>query len=416
MQPPCYVLLVEDEVDDAQLATFSLEKAGVRVVHAASIKEARAALSVGSYEILIVDLKLPDGEGLDLLAAARERDPHAVGIVLTGFASTEAAVAALRRGAYEFLTKPCRPEALVAAVRRAHEKHRLTRALEQRTQELEELNRELDRRVQDSTRQIFFLNERLKRFIVQLIKAGEDRVKFLDNVTHELRNPLSVIWGHVCHLLDRDLTQLPADELKFSLKAMHRNAESLNAMLDELFDSARLSSHKIRLEREPLHAFDQARDIVDGFRPQAKAKGIELVADTADGSGPGFTADRVRLRQILSNLITNALKFTPAGGKVTVKAASSGSSVHFTVEDTGPGISKEAQDRVFDRFFQEENAKPHKGLGLGLEISKALVTLHGGTIWIESALGEGSRFHFTIPCEAPTGDPEPEGRAADAAA
>lgn len=407
MQLPCYVLLVEDEAADAELATFTLEQAGVRVVHAASIAEARKHLSVGSYEVLIVDLKLPDGEGLDLLALAKERDPHVVGIVLTGHASTEAAVSALRRGAYDFLTKPCKPEALVAAVRRANEKHRLTRALEQRTRELEELNRDLDRRVQDSTRQIFFLNERLKRFIVQLMKAGDERVKFLDNVTHELRNPLSVIWGHVCHLLDRDLAKVGPDELAFSLKAMHRNAESLNAMLDELFDAARLSSHKVRLNREPLRAFEQARDIVDGFQPQAKAKGVELVADCGEGAGPAFSADRVRLRQVLSNLITNALKFTPAGGKVSVLAAPSGTSVHFTVGDTGPGIPKESLDRVFDRFFQEEAGKSRKGLGLGLEISKGLVTLHGGTIWVESNAGEGSRFHFTIPCEAPTGDPEP---------
>jgi signal transduction histidine kinase len=415
MLTPVYLLLVEDDEGEAELAKVALEGAGIRVVHAPSVTEARKLLSVGSYEILIVDMRLPDGEGLDLLAVAKERDPHVVGIVMTGFASTEAAVSALRRGAYDFLTKPCKPEALVASVHRAAERHRLTRALEQRSLQLEELNRELDRRVQDNTRQIFFLNERLKRFIVQLMKAGEDRIKFLDNVTHELKNPLSVIWGHVAHLLGRDLKEVTADEFEFSLKAIHRNAEALNAMLEELMDSARISGHKMRLRRESLRASDQVREIVDGFQPQAMGKGIGLTADCPAGPGPEFSGDRLRLRQVLSNLITNALKFTPAGGRIVVKAAPSGTSVHFTVSDTGPGISSDALDRVFDRFFQEESGQPHKGLGLGLEISKGIVTLHGGTIWVESELGQGARFHFTIPCEAPTGDPEPEGPRSTAA-
>ncbi|MBI4349672.1 MAG: response regulator [Elusimicrobia bacterium] len=407
-ESPVYVLLVEDSVEDAELARLALEQAGIRVTHAATVAEGRRAIAQGSYELLVVDLKLPDGDGLELVSAAREKDPHAAGIVLTGFSSTEAAVSALRRGAYDFLTKPCAPEVLVAAVRRGAERHRLARALEHRTAEIEELNRELDRRVQDSTRQIFFLNERLKRFIVQIMKSNEERVKFLDNMTHELKNPLSVIFGHACHLLGREKADWTPQELAVSLKAIHRNSAAVNAMLEELMDVARLSSHKMRLDREPLHAFEQAREIVESFKPQAHERGVDLVASCDDGPGPEFSGDRLRLRQILSNLVTNALKFTPAGGKIAVSAAPSGTSVHFTVTDTGPGIEREALDRVFDRFYQLEAGLQHKGLGLGLEISKGIVTLHGGTIWVESEPGKGARFHFTIPCVAAEGAAEPD--------
>jgi signal transduction histidine kinase len=405
---PIYVLLVEDEPQDAELTRMVLEKAGMRVTVAGDLAEARAALDMGSYEVLVVDLKLPDGEGLELFAEAQEKDPHAVGIVLTGYASTETAVNALRRGAYDFLTKPCPTEVLVAAVRRGAERQRLARELAHRTEEVEALNRQLDKRVKEGTRQIFLLNERLKRFIVQLMDANDQRTKFLDNVTHELKHPLAVVWGHASHLLSRPLKEWTSEELTLSLGAIHRNSQGLNSMLEEMMDAARISSHKVMLRREALHASEQVREIVEAFCPQASAKGIWLAADCPEGNGPGFSGDKLRLRQILSNLISNALKFTPAGGKVTVSVAPSGTSVHFTVTDTGPGMPADALDRVFDRSYQTEAGRRQKGLGLGLEISKGFVTLHGGTIWAESQPGKGARFHFTIPCAA-TVDTESDG-------
>lgn len=407
-EPPAYVLLIEDDPEDSELIRFTLERAGMRVSSVFSMAEARHALAIGSYEILVLDRKLPDGDGLDLLPLARQKDPDAVGIVVTAYASAEAAVTALRCGAYDFLTKPFPSEVLVAAVRRAAERHRLSRALARRTAELQALNGDLDRRVQDSTRQIFFLNERLKRFIVQIMQSNEERVKFLDNMVHELKNPLAVIWGHTSHLLSCDLKEWTPAELAVSLGAMRRNAQALNAMLEELMDVARLSSHKLSLDRQPLHAFDEARGIVEAFQPQAKERDLTLVSSCPDGKGPEFAADQVRLRQVLSNLIANAMKFTPAGGRITVSASPAGTSVKFTVADTGPGIAPEELDRVFDRFYQLVTPQQHKGLGLGLEISKGIVTLHGGTIWVESEPGKGARFHFTIPCVPAEGDPEPD--------
>ena len=403
---PIYVLLVEDEAQDAELYRLVLEKAGIRVNIAGSLAEAREALDIGSYDVLVIDLKLPDGEGLDLFDVVHKKDPHAVGIVLTGYASTETAVNALRRGAYDFLTKPCANEVLVAAVRRGAERQRLSHDLARRTEEVEALNRDLDKRVKEGTRQIFFLNERLKRFIVQMMEANDQRTKFLENVTHELKNPLAVVWGHASHLLSRPISEWTQEELSVSLGAVHRNAQSLNSMLEEMLDAARVSGHKVVLKRETLHASEQVQEIVEAFCPQASAKGVWLTADCPEGEGPRFLGDKLRLRQILANLISNALKFTPAGGKITVSAIPSGTSVHFTVSDTGPGIPSEALDRVFDRSYQTEAGRKQKGLGLGLEISKGFVTLHGGTIWAESRLGQGARFHFTIPCGAPSVQPE----------
>ncbi|MBI4424132.1 MAG: response regulator [Elusimicrobia bacterium] len=400
-EPPLHVLIVDDAPDDLALSRLALERAGLRVSGASTLREAREALDRAGFEVLLVDLRLPDGDGLDLLSAAREKDPQCVGVVLTGFASTDAAVSSLRRGAYDFLTKPCGPEALTAAVGRAGERSRLARALAQRTAQLEALNRELDGRVQDSTRQISVLNDRLKRFIVQMMESNDARVKFMDNATHELKNPLSVIWGHAVHLLGRDLREWTPEELELSLKAVRRNADALGALLDEMSDASRLSSHKLRLEREPLHAFDEARGIVESFEPQAAANGVALAVECGAGPGPAFSADKLRLRQVLANLLSNALKFTPAKGRITVAAASAGSSVRFSVADTGSGIEAEDLPRVFDRFYQVEGEHRHKGLGLGLEIAKGLVTLHGGTIWVESKPGHGAKFLFAIPCAAP---------------
>lgn len=412
-----YVLVVDDQQEDLDLIRAVLEPAGFRVATAESCREARRRLREGSYEVLIVDLQLPDGDGLDLLTLAREKDPHTVALVLTAHASTETAVAALRRGAYNYLSKPCPAELLLAAVKRAAERQRLESSLAERNAELAGINQDLDRRVQDATRHIFFLNERLKRFVVQLMETNEAQVRFMENVVHELKNPLFVVSGYATFLLSKPPAEWDHNDVRTALLAIERNSGSLHALLEELMEATRISGHKIELRRESVDSRQEASEAVESYRPQALAKGVSISIEGTEGLR--IDADRNRLRQVLSNLLSNAIKFTPAGGSVTVSVRQEGTSARFSVRDSGVGIPQADLTRIFERFYQADPGRLQKGLGLGLEITKGLVQLHGGRIWAESEPGRGATFHFTIPRPAAEetqqareslGEMEPEAR------
>ncbi|MBI3549614.1 MAG: response regulator [Elusimicrobia bacterium] len=362
------VLVVEDDEDDLKLIQLSLRQEALRVDGAGSCAAARRLLSANSYEVLLVDLQLPDGDGIDLLTLAREKDPDTVAIVLTGHSSTESVIAALHHGAYEYLIKPCPPKLIAAAVRRAAERHRLARALAERSAQLEAVNTDL-----------------------------QGRIRFMENLAHELKNPLSVVQGYTSFLLHRPISDWEPVELERAMQAIQRNSEFMHAMLEELMEATSVHKGKMPLRPEPLDACEEVKHAVDAFRLQAEQKGIRLESECMAGSGVVFEADRHRVRQVLQNLIVNALKFTLSQGRVGVSAKADGDGVQFTVSDTGVGIPKENLERIFDRFFQTDAGQRQKGLGLGLEIAKGIVSMHGGRIWAESAVGQGSSFHVTFP-------------------
>ena len=177
-QPRLRILVVDDESADVELHKSVLQAAGYHVATAASLRLARKALAERPYQLLLTDLRLPDGDGMALLEDAHAADPHAAAVILTGFSSVENAVTALKAGAYDFLPKPCPEERLIAAVHRAAERYELSRTLASRTGELETMNAELDRRVQDATREIFSLNEKLKKTVSDLVEVNRRQARF----------------------------------------------------------------------------------------------------------------------------------------------------------------------------------------------------------------------------------------------
>ena len=391
------VLAVDDELADCQLNKAILESAGYQVDTALTLRDARRLLEANEYGVLLVDLRMPDGNGLDLAEPARACSPHAAIVVLTAFSQLDLAVAAVRAHAYDFLTKPCPSHRLISAVHRAAEKCLLSGALEDRGRELESMNRELDRRVQDSTREIFGLNEKLRRTVAGLLRANTEQTRFLEDMAHEIKNPLSVIWGYASFLLRRPVAEWTPAELTRSLESVQRNAQHIQAMIEELLDSTRIDARKITLTRQTLSAADAAREVVEGLMPQAQDRGLSLAAEFPDGTDIPVFADINRLRQILVNLVTNALKFTPKGGRITVRLRREGPHAHFCVEDTGRGLSPDDARRIFDRFYQVESPERQLGLGLGLHIVQGLVGIHEGRIWVDSEPGKGARFHFILP-------------------
>ncbi|MEK9144643.1 MAG: response regulator, partial [Elusimicrobiota bacterium] len=358
------ILIVDDDNETRELQAAVLEKEGYPVDQAASMGEARKRLAERSCGVLLLDLRLPDGEGLDLLHEAHAVDPHSVGVVLTAFTSTDSALKALREGAYDYLAKPCPPEIVLSAVSRAAERCALTRALAERTRELENANRDLNRRVESATTEIFALNEKLQRHLGRILQEHGALTRFLEDMAHELKNPLSVVWGYTSFLLKRPLESWTPAELKRALESIYRNAGHLHSLIEELLESTRLAGRKVKLEPKLFPAGEAVRESIFAVAPQAEEKGVSVSADAPEDA-PVF-ADRDRLHQILGNLLGNALKFTPSGGTITLSVRREGEHSHFCVADTGPGIAPAHLVLIFERFYQVTPAEQGRKDGLGL--------------------------------------------------
>jgi two-component system OmpR family sensor kinase/two-component system sensor histidine kinase BaeS len=223
------------------------------------------------------------------------------------------------------------------------------------------------------------------------LEASEDqRRKMLADVSHELRTPLSVVQGNLEALVDG---VHPADEAH--LAAILEETKVLSRLVEDLRTLSLAESGALALHRESIDVGALVREIVESFASQADPAGVSLRADVASGL-PHVDADPVRAREILSNLIANALRYTPRGGSVRVSVSADGG-VAIAVRDTGAGIAAERLDRIFDRFYKSPESR---GAGLGLAIAKQLVIAHGGQISASSVIGEGTEVRFTLPAEA----------------
>ncbi len=235
--------------------------------------------------------------------------------------------------------------------------------------------------------------------------AVRSKDEFLAVVSHELRSPLGAISGWT-HLLARG--GLDAAESARALAAIERNVRQQAKLVDDILDLGRMASGKLRLEVSPIELAPIVEEVLEGVAPAAQAKSIRIdrILDTRPATVSG---DADRLQQVLWNMLTNAVKFTPHGGKVQVRLERVNSSVEVSVSDTGKGIAPEFLPHVFDRFRQEEGAADREGgLGLGMSIASQLLELHGGTIRAASAgQGRGATFTVRLPLMVAHGNEQP---------
>lgn len=240
------------------------------------------------------------------------------------------------------------------------------------------------------------LIEKLKADRAQLAKLEQVRSQFLANVSHELRTPIFTIQGYLETLLDGAIDD-PAVNRDF-LEKISRHVERLNALLSDLIDIARIESGEMKMSFRyfPLHDFLES--VVADLRPTAEQRGIRLSLLASERDPIEVLGDRDRLRQVLSNLIENAIRYNRAGGEVHISYSSKNGYARVSVSDTGIGIAPEHLPRIFERFYRVdmERSRETGGTGLGLAIVKHIVEAHGGTIDVVSEVGKGSTFSFTL--------------------
>jgi signal transduction histidine kinase len=226
--------------------------------------------------------------------------------------------------------------------------------------------------------------------------TAQARADVLSIVAHDLRNPLNLIASSAGLLLEID--DLPAARRRGMLEITQRAVRQMNRLIGDLLDATRLQAGRLTLDLADVDACALVRETGGTLGPAAEQHHVELRTDPPEHEC-FVRADEGRLLQVLGNLVGNAIKFTPAGGRVVLSARPHEVEVVFSVADTGPGIPQEHLDHLFDRFWQARGSD-RRGVGLGLAITKGIVDAHGGHLWVESVVGVGSTFSFAIPASA----------------
>lgn len=257
---------------------------------------------------------------------------------------------------------------------------------------------ELARTLNETAKNLQQTVEQLQREHAELEKLERIRKDFVINVSHELRTPLASIQGYTETLLDGALAD-PAHNVQF-LGIIRQNVQRLTRLTEDLLTLSRIEQKRLALNFEPHSLNRLLRDAIDLVKPIAAKSAVTLHFQPAAGD-PEVWCDREAVDQILSNLLDNAIKYTPAGGSVTVGAAQSAHLVEVFVRDTGIGIPAEDLPRLFERFYRVDKARSRElgGTGLGLSIVKHLVAAHHGTVRVESVPQQGSSFYFTLPAD-----------------
>lgn len=467
------ILVIDDEKRIRDVTNRMLTEEGFDVALAETGEIGMKMVDEKHYDIILLDLMMPGISGLDVLPHLKSHHPYSVVIVITGYATLEHSIEAMKKGAFDFIPKPFSPQDLRIVIVKAiefirtlqdiaNEKSRMgilvnqlsggvmatdiqkrvalanpaflkmidyfeedaigqlagdvvrnkkiermiDKALSMHEEKFADLTEELDFGDTILSVRCIPFRDRLNRNlgtitvvydITALKKMDQLKSDFVSMVAHEVRSPLNSIGMQLKVILDR----LAGDVTEKQHEILDRASgkiKALNNLCTELLDLARIESGLIVQEKEKLNMGKLLQDQTAFFQEAARAKKIQLKLDTIPELQP-MLANLGNMEEVFSNLISNAINYTPDGGKVTISAKVEKKYLCITVSDTGFGIPGEDLERIFERFFRVKNEKTRHiiGTGLGLPIVKSIVEAHNGKIKVESELGKGSRFYVYLP-------------------
>lgn len=375
------VLLVDDRPENLLALEAVLADDRIRLVRATSGDEALQRMLREEFALVLMDVQMPGLDGFETVALIKQRarSQHVPIIFVTGIYLDDVHLRqGYEVGAVDYILKPFEPDVLRTKVSVFVDLYMQQARLARRARELEARAGHVE--VLQKLREL----ERLK----------DD---FLSATSHELRTPLTSIIGFAELLADEVGGALSPEQLAF-VRSIQVGGARLKALIDDLLDFARLDAGVLELACEDLDAGPVVAEAVEALRPLAEASGVALAVDRP--AAPVVVAmDRRRVAHVLGHLVGNALKFTPAGGRVDVRARAADDALVVEVHDTGIGIAQEHLPHLFERFFQVDPGitRAQGGTGLGLSIAKAFIEAQGGRIGALSELGCGSTFWFTLP-------------------
>ena len=375
------ILVIDDERGIREGCRRALAPLGYRVEASDTGAAGLRMLQEGSYDLVLLDLMMPGMSGMEALGRIREIDPDIVVIIITGYATVESAVETIKKGAYDFISKPFTADDLILVV---------NQGLDHRHLSLE--NRRL-RNIEEEARE-------LGRAKAELEKLDAMKSRFMLTVAHELRAPIAAIQGYLGLILDG----YAGDDAQEMVESAHRRCGELLDSLQDLLILAHMKEKATEVKKTTVPVAQTLEEVTSLLRAEAELKGLTLEVQISNR--PEMLADAEHLRQLWTNLISNGIKYTPRGGKVVVSLDQKDGHVVGTVSDTGVGIAADDIPRIWEEFYRTTQAKNmgEHGTGLGLPIVRQIVETYGGTIDVESELGQGTTFRFTLPQAAEPGE------------
>jgi len=362
---PVNILIVDDDDIVLYFLQETLEMQGHTVKACKDPTDAVNILAREEFQIMFSDMNMPKMTGLALLRKAKAVQPEIDVILVTGFATIETAVEAMRIGAYDYIVKPLNTHEIKILVDRV------------------------------------LMHARMRKDLDRANELNKLKDEFIGNLSHELRTPIAVVFA-ATQTLQNDLKKIA--ESKHNNNAMEMaamildNSQKTISILNDLADAFRSGRKSIVLSCESVDICALVKDCVETVQPLISEKKITVDHNCVEKKLL-IEADPVKLRQVFLNLLGNSIKFTPSGGKVTITSEKIGEEISVSVQDTGIGIAEEEQNRVFDKFYQVKNAKQANStsFGLGLALVKAIVEAHGWKISVSSRLGQGCTFEIRLP-------------------
>lgn len=311
-------------------------------------------------DLVLVDLKMPGKSGMEVLEELKSFDPNCVAIVITGFGTVESAVEAMKKGAYDFLSKPFTPDELRIVVRRALERKRC---------------------IEEATR----------------LRGEKEKMRknFISMVSHELRSPLAAVQQNLMLLRDGSVLELP-EKVQPILERMYTRIKGLISLISDWLDLSRIESGVMFTEVGPVDMAELVKETCELYKSLAEEKEVKLQFQF-DSTCPSIEGNGETLNLMITNLIHNGIKYNKTGGEVTVSLKPGEDRLKVIVKDTGVGIPEDKLPLIFEQFFRVRSSQFVTGSGLGLSIVKQIVEAHGGSISVESELDKGSTFTVSLP-------------------
>jgi two-component system, sensor histidine kinase and response regulator len=362
------ILIVDDDPSVREIFREMLLNEGYETVAMGSAEEALKESQKTQFDLLMTDIQMPEMDGLELVRRFREQNPQIGAILITGFPDVETARAGIQQGVYDYIVKPARKDDLCRAVAEALKKQERVLMLERTSHELEQME--------------------------------ETRSKFVNVLAHELRTSLTPVLGCAEMLVDQ-LKDQPGKTPDNLAHMLFNSSKSMRLQLENLLMLTRLETGDFKPTLVSVDPKILLSGVARQIEPLAAGKGQKLDLQLAEGL-PAIQADRSSFELVVTNLLGNAVKFTPEGGSICLGASASAEELIVRVQDTGRSLSVEEQERLLQPYWRSEVDRQRlPGTGLGLAISRRLIEIHKGRIWIEDRPGEGKAFIFSLPLKGP---------------
>jgi signal transduction histidine kinase len=412
------ILLLEDDPDYSQIIQMVIAKEMKNKLNLEWVDLLNSALdklSEKKYDVILMDLSLPDSSGYETFASIYSRAPETAIVVLSCLDDEKLATEAVRNGAQDYLVKDQVDGKLMArsikyAIERKEVDKELKKAnakLQESQKKLELWNKELEEEVKRRTEALRKANRELEAANETLKMIDKEKTRFLNTVAHDLRTPLAAIraYADMIIMYKNESAEIHEEFLSIIIQESDR----LGGLIDNLLNLTRIESGTMKYDMKPFNINELIDYFVNAYKGHFNQLGLLLTTDIQDDEIE-IIGDRNKIGQVIVNLLSNAMKFTPSGGRVHINVNTDFEpdtypeqrKICVSVLDTGVGIPEKYREKIFEKFGRAEmpGETVKEGVGLGLTIAKQIVEHHGGKIWVESEKKKGSKFSFTLPVNA----------------